>query len=68
MPTNSAEQVREFYRRQGEERERARLINLLKEQNVIRNCGATGKLVFVNCNSLDVLYLQDDLANETASV
>ena len=68
VPTNSAEQVREFYRRQGEERERARLINLLKEQNVIRNCGATGKLVFVNCNSLDVLYLQDDLANETASV
>jgi hypothetical protein len=67
VPTSNAENVREFYRRQGEERERARLINLLKEQNVIRHCGATGKLVFVNCNSLDVLYLKDDLANEAAS-
>jgi hypothetical protein len=64
--TNSAENVREFYRRQGEERERSRLINLLLDQNVIRHCGATGKLVFVNCNSLDVLYLKDDLANEAA--
>ena len=59
MPTNSAEQVREFYRKQGEERERIRLIQLLKEQNVIRNCGATGKLVFVNCNTLEVLYLKE---------
>ena len=67
MPTNSAENVREFYRKQGEERERVRLINLLKEQNVIRHCGANGKLVFVNCNNLEVLYLQDDLANESAS-
>ena len=59
MPTNSAEQVREFYRKQGEERERTSLIKLLKEQNVIRNCGATGKLVFVNCNTLEVLYLKE---------
>jgi hypothetical protein len=59
VPTNSAENVREFYRKQGEERERARLIELLKEQNVIRNCGATGKLVFVNCNTLEVLYLKE---------
>jgi hypothetical protein len=59
VPTNSAEHVREFYRRQGEERERARLIELLKEQNVIRNCAATGKLVFVNCNTLEVLYLKE---------
>ena len=59
MPTNNAEQVREFYRRQGEERERTRLIKLLKEQNVIRNCAATGKLVFVNCNTLEVLYLKE---------
>ena len=64
---SSAENVREFYRRQGEERERARLINLLKEQNVIRHCGATGKLVFVHCNTLEVLYLQDDLTNESAA-
>lgn len=55
----SAEKVREFYRRQGEERERARLIEMLKEQKVLRNCGATGKLVFVNCNTLEVLYLKD---------
>jgi hypothetical protein len=67
VPTNSAENVREFYRRQGEERERARLIELLKEQKVLRNCGATGKLVFVNCNNLEVLYLKDDLLNEVAS-
>jgi hypothetical protein len=59
VPTNSADNVREFYRRQGEERERTRLIKLLKEQNVIRNCGATGKLVFVNCNTLEVLYLKE---------
>jgi hypothetical protein len=64
----SAEKVREFYRRQGEERERARLMKLLKEQNVIRNCGATGKLVFVNCTSLEVLYLKDDSLNEAAAV
>ena len=67
MRTSSAENVREFYRKQGEERERARLIELLKEQNVLRNCGTTGKLVFVNCNTLDVLYLKDDLLNEVAS-
>ena len=30
----SAEKVREFYRRQGEERERARLMKLLKEMQV----------------------------------
>ena len=65
--TNNAETVREFYRRQGEQRERARLINLLKDQNVIRHCGLTGKLVFVDCTSLEVLYLQDDLANESAA-
>ena len=61
MPTNSAENVREFYRKQGEERERKRLIEMLKEQQVIRNCSATGFLVFVNCNTLEVLYLHDDL-------
>jgi hypothetical protein len=66
--TNSAETVREFYRRQGEERERARMIELLKEQNVIRHCWATNKLVFVNCNTLEVLYLKDDLSNETAAL
>jgi len=63
----SAEKVREFYRRQGEERERARIITLLKKQNVIRHCGATGKLVFVHCTSLEVLYLKDDLSNEGAA-
>jgi hypothetical protein len=31
VPTNNAEQVREFYRRQGEERERARIIAILEE-------------------------------------
>lgn len=61
MPTNSAENVREFYRKQGEERERKRLIEMLKQQQVIRNCSATGFLVFVNCNTLEVLYLHDDL-------
>jgi hypothetical protein len=62
----SAEAVRENYRRQGEVRERARLIALLMEQNVIRKCAATGLLVFVNCNTMDVLYLKDDLMNESA--
>ena len=59
MANNGAENVREFYRRQGEQRERQRIIELLKQQQVIRNCGATGKLVFVNCNNLDVLYLKE---------
>jgi hypothetical protein len=62
----SAEAVREFYRRQGEARERERLVELLMEQKVIRKCAATGLLVFVNCNTLDVLYLKDDLMNESA--
>jgi hypothetical protein len=61
-----AETVREYYRRQGEQRERDRLIALLKEQKVIRHCAATGKLVFVNCNTLEVLYLKDDLMNMSA--
>jgi hypothetical protein len=59
VANNGAENVREFYRRQGEQRERQRIIELLKQQQVIRNCGATGKLVFVNCNNLDVLYLKE---------
>jgi hypothetical protein len=63
----SAEAVRENYRRQGEVRERERMIELLMEQNVIRICGATGKLVFVDCNTLEVLYLKDDLMNEVAA-
>ena len=54
-------------RAEGAKEERIRIINLLKDQNVIRHCGATGKLVFVNCTSLEVLYLQDDLANESAA-
>jgi len=62
----SAEAVRENYRRQGEKRERERLVELLMEQKVIRKCAATGLLVFVNCNTMDVLYLKDDLMNESA--
>jgi hypothetical protein len=62
----SAEAVRENYRRQGEKRERERLVQLLMEQKVIRKCAATGLLVFVNCNTGDVLYLKDDLLNESA--
>jgi hypothetical protein len=47
--------------------ERARLIALFKEQHVIRNCAATNKVVFVDCNTLEVLYLKDDLMNMSAS-
>jgi len=54
-------------RAEGAKEERIRLIKLLKEQNVIRNCWVTGKLVFVNCNNLDVLYLKDDLLNELSN-
>ena len=53
---------------EGAVEERSRLINLLLDQNVIRHCGATGKLVFVHCTSLEVLYLKDDLSNETAAL
>ena len=62
----SAEAVRENYRRQGEVRERERLVELLMEQKVIRKCAATGLLVFVNCDNFEVLYLKDDLMNESA--
>jgi hypothetical protein len=34
IPKNSAENVREYYRRQGEERERERIIELLKQMQV----------------------------------
>ena len=46
-------------RAEGAKEERIRLIELLKEQNIIRNCMATGKLVFVNCYTLEVLYLKE---------
>jgi len=51
----------------GVKTERARLIALFKEQHVIRNCAATNKVVFVDCNTLEVLYLKDDLVNESAA-
>jgi len=54
-------------RAEGAKEERIRLINLLKEQNVIRHCAATDLLVFVNCNTLEVLYLKDNLMNESAA-
>jgi len=53
-------------RAEGAIEERARLIALLMEQNVIRKCAATDLLVFVNCNTIEVLYLKDDLMNESA--
>jgi hypothetical protein len=34
VPTNSAETVREFYRRQGEEREQQRIVHLLETMQV----------------------------------
>ena len=37
--------------------ERERIVALLKEQGVIRNCSATNKLVFVHTNTLEVQYL-----------
>jgi hypothetical protein len=37
--------------------ERERIVNLLMEQGVIRNCAATNKLVYVHCNTLEVKYL-----------
>jgi len=37
--------------------ERERIVALLKDAGVIRNCSATNKLVFVHCNSLEVKYL-----------
>lgn len=54
-------------RAEGAKEERIRIIELLKEQNVIRHCGATDLLVFVNCNTLEVLYLKDNLMNESAA-
>lgn len=34
MPTNSAEHVREFYRKQGEQRERQRIIKLIEDNTM----------------------------------
>jgi len=34
VPTNNAETVREFYRRQGEEREQQRIVHLLEDMLV----------------------------------
>jgi len=40
VPTNNAENVREFYRRQGEQRELARIIEILEEDSLgIQGCG-----------------------------
>jgi hypothetical protein len=38
-------------------KERERIVALLKEAGVIRNCSATNKLVYVHCNTLEVKYL-----------
>lgn len=66
---SSDDSVAEYYqaqrlRAEGAQEERLRILKLLKEQNVLRNCGATGKLVFVNCNTLEVLYLKDEVMEE----
>lgn len=54
---SSAEKTREYYRRQGELRERERIINLLLDLNVIRRCAATNKLVAVTTDMQEVVYL-----------
>jgi hypothetical protein len=43
VPTNSAENVREFYRRQGEEREQQRIVHLLEEMQVTAIDTKTGQ-------------------------
>ena len=42
-------------------RERERLINLLMENNVLRRDGIVGAYVYINCNTMEVLYLKDTL-------
>lgn len=41
------------------ELERERIINLLLEQNIIRRCGATDKLVAFDTNGEKVHYIKD---------
>lgn len=55
----NAEKVREFYRSQGEVRERNRIIDLLLEQNIVRRCGATNKLVAFETTGEEVVYIKD---------
>lgn len=43
--------------------ERDRIVALLKELKVIRNCSATNKLVYVDCDTLEVKYLIGLTAN-----
>ena len=42
VPTSSAENVREFYRRQGEQREQERIIKLLEELRAVGDDTLTG--------------------------
>jgi hypothetical protein len=58
--TTPGEGVREFYRKQGADRERERLFGMMLTNKILR-IDALGYFVFVNCDTLQVEYLDNAL-------
>lgn len=66
---SSSDQVHDYYvwqeaqnnafREQGAKAERKRIIELLLDQNIIRRCAATDKLVAFNTDGTEVVYIKD---------
>jgi hypothetical protein len=51
--------VKNHWTQVGEDNERTRIINLLLDQNIIRRCAATDKLVAFNTHGTEVVYIKD---------
>jgi hypothetical protein len=51
--------VKNHWTQAGEDNERTRIINLLLDQNIIRRCAATDKLVAFNTHGTEVVYIKD---------
>jgi hypothetical protein len=64
--SESEDMVGEYYQAQnsayykaGVAAERKRIIDLLLDQNIIRRCGATDKLVAFNTDGTEVVYIKE---------
>lgn len=66
MTNNPGEAVREFYRRQGEVRERERIIKLLIDLDVIR-VDALGYLVAMDTHGQECVYLTGLMPKESVN-
>ena len=65
---SSSDQLSDYYQalehqakleREAANAERIRIINLLLDQNIIRRCAATDKLVAFNTHGTEVVYIKD---------